>query len=328
MLASEAGNLEAVEQLLTAGFTINQQASDKKIAADLAWENQHQKVLLALLRANSKYPSNFDSKNTSNELEEFILQSMHFHKCVRDENFDEIKSFIDENAELSHIFNLENVSAAAYALHLKKFKVYEILLAKNVFFATHEKLPEIILNYSDEDRQKLFEIHEDFVNITAKKNKIEELEEHNSCDDETPPNDDDNDVKEEQDKSTSKIHDVSGAFYTIVGQMGSLNMQDDFEIISENLRDLEDEIEVYRSFEEDEDDENENIEGNEEINTTKNLEDGQENVEETDEEVVAEIEASLKSQADFLGDKNIISIETEEEQSMKIEELGMKKSFY
>ncbi|KAL7014853.1 hypothetical protein ACKWTF_016155 [Chironomus riparius] len=53
-----------------------------------------------------------------------------FHKSICDDNIDQIQSFINKNQNLKFAFNIDNKSALACAMELKKFKTYTDLKSK------------------------------------------------------------------------------------------------------------------------------------------------------------------------------------------------------
>jgi hypothetical protein len=160
MLASEAGNLQVVHQLLSIGFSVNEKINGKS-AADLACENNQQNVLLTLLKSDSKYPSNFNRTTASESLKKYTEDILKFFNSIEEDNSENILNFLQKNPSLRHIYNLQNISAAAKAIDLKKFKIYEILLKNNVFMSPDEEIEEITQNYYDDDElRRLREIHQ------------------------------------------------------------------------------------------------------------------------------------------------------------------------
>lgn len=171
MLASEAGNLEAVTQLLNLNFSINLKVEGKS-AADLAWENQHQNVLLALLNANSLYPSSFEEEMSSINVKIFTQSIKCLFKLIREDFIKEIEEFLNNHPHLRYVFSTTNKSALSYSLELKKFHTYKLLLHNGLLIGQHEDINKITKDYTQKERDKVVEIF----NENEKKLKDEEKE--------------------------------------------------------------------------------------------------------------------------------------------------------
>lgn len=163
MLAIEANKQQVIDYLLSIGYSINTRV-EGKTAADLAWENKHQNVLLKLLKSGSLFPVNFESEKSSvelsTELKNFTESVTQFFDHIETQNKDEIKKFITSNRSLGHIFNTKNESAAAFALKHKKFDIYEVLVLHNLSMFKDENMDEITAEFTAKECSKIKNIHD------------------------------------------------------------------------------------------------------------------------------------------------------------------------
>lgn len=164
MLASEAGRVDVVQNLIDRGEEVDFEV-DGVSAINLA-ENNHE-VTLALLKANSKFPLNFQHQNEPDELNSFLDLGCEMHDRVKEMNEDdceEVKNFLREKIEanptLRHFYDpRDNFSLLKRAILCKNFSIYEFLLSLNIFLAPHESMHEINKNLTEDERQELSEIN-------------------------------------------------------------------------------------------------------------------------------------------------------------------------
>lgn len=155
MLAAEKGKTEAVFELLNMNFDVNLQSSSGSSAIDLAWTNNHQDVVLLLLRSNSMFPKQFKARICIGELKEFVTSIEMFFIALKSENVKLVERFLNENSQLKYVFNFNNQSALAEVVLSKKFKMVDILLGLNRSLAPFEKRQKFTHEYSCEEHKKI-----------------------------------------------------------------------------------------------------------------------------------------------------------------------------
>lgn len=165
MLASEAGHIDAVKNLISRGEEVNFEV-DGETAASLAFSGGHYQIVLELLKANSKLPHNYQHEIVSDELKTFVNLGNEMHLRTwnaRKDEEEELKSYLRENIEvnpcLRYFFDDENSSLLRRSVLAKKFSVYEFLLSLNIFLAPHESMDELTWYLTSEERSELSEIN-------------------------------------------------------------------------------------------------------------------------------------------------------------------------
>lgn len=156
MLASEAGNLEVVNQLLNIGFPVNLSLKiNGKSTADLAWENQNQKILLTLLKADSQFPKSFDISKAAKEVSSFVNEIEKFIQNIENEDFDSAEEFLKEHPSLRNFYDLKNFRGTTKAIQLKKFNVLNFLLKNGTFLEFSEDVKNTVSNLNDKELHHL-----------------------------------------------------------------------------------------------------------------------------------------------------------------------------
>lgn len=168
MLASEAGHIEAVNNLIERGEEVNVEV-DSDSAVNLAFSQGHHHIVLALLKANSKFPSNYQQEMASDELKAFVNLSTEIHERVDhileddQEELESVKNYIKEKINnypnLRHFYDQKNNSLLKNAILCKTFAIYELLLTLNIFLGPHENMDEINEKLTIKQRKKFSEIN-------------------------------------------------------------------------------------------------------------------------------------------------------------------------
>lgn len=113
MIAAEKGDLNAVKYFINKRFDESYEI-DKKVAIDLVDKNSphYSEIVLSLLKANSRYPRNFDEKdkNLCKDLKDFINDMHKMHEAVKEEKKPEILSLIQKYPKLRYFFAPRNKS--------------------------------------------------------------------------------------------------------------------------------------------------------------------------------------------------------------------------
>lgn len=161
-IAAEAGNTETVKffmQILNLNLIVND-----KTAIDLAWENKHYETVVALLKANSRFPSNFKySKYDPTlpvSLKRFAITAQKIHGAIQKKNIREILDIIRETPGLRYFFNHKNVSALAAAIMRKDFLIYQFLIERNILLGPCEIFNDLLEKLTAKEREDLAEIND------------------------------------------------------------------------------------------------------------------------------------------------------------------------
>ncbi|KAL7011211.1 hypothetical protein ACKWTF_014160 [Chironomus riparius] len=157
-LAAESGNADVVKILLQIGM--DTETPDESInAQSLAWKGQHSEVILLLAEVNLPYPIGIDADLLSTNFKKFYKRTVELHAAIKDMNVERVKEIVTNNKNLKFFFNLSNVSAAKYALTVKAFEIYELLLIYEIFLAPHEYKQKIFNDLTKLERRSVREIH-------------------------------------------------------------------------------------------------------------------------------------------------------------------------
>ncbi|KAG5672151.1 hypothetical protein PVAND_002304 [Polypedilum vanderplanki] len=157
-IAAQNGNTIIVKIFLQIAFNVNYR-QDGKIAADLAYENQHFDTLLELLKSNSCFPKNFNAEDCTEELKKFSQISQKLHEDIENNNNSDIERILNENSHLRYFYNHENISASATAIKFKNFEAYEMFVVKNLLFAHNENFEKLVEDLSKSECKQIREIH-------------------------------------------------------------------------------------------------------------------------------------------------------------------------
>ncbi|KAG5666719.1 hypothetical protein PVAND_014732 [Polypedilum vanderplanki] len=164
MIAVENEEIEILRELLKLPFDINHKSNEDEKAADIAWKNKNQEILLELLNANSTFPKDFDENKCSGGIKNFLEISKRMHKAITDNNKGEVLNILKENKSLRYYYNKSNVSAAAAAI--KNEEIYQMLINNNCSIGKQENTAEIMSHLDYDKLQSLWQIH---------KNKFQKL---------------------------------------------------------------------------------------------------------------------------------------------------------
>lgn len=158
MIASEAGNLQAVKYFIKCGLPILYRVNEL-YAIDFAYKNLHFDVMLELLEVNSRFPTDFDPAQASEELKKFINLMNLMHEAVESNDSLKVSQIIQENSHLNYFFNTQNETAIGNALKLVSCDVYEVLMLNHLNYNSANDYILIIESLSDENREKIRQIN-------------------------------------------------------------------------------------------------------------------------------------------------------------------------
>ncbi|KAG5667534.1 hypothetical protein PVAND_015513 [Polypedilum vanderplanki] len=142
MSAVENESIEILRELFQLPFNINHKTIEDQTAADIAWENKNQKILLELLNANSTFPKDFDEHECSEEIKKFLKVTNELHKAIENNNKEKVEIILNENKKLRHFYNSSNNSAAAIAINNPE--IYKLLTDKNCSIGPLEGKEELL----------------------------------------------------------------------------------------------------------------------------------------------------------------------------------------
>ncbi|XP_070504707.1 uncharacterized protein [Chironomus tepperi] len=163
VLATLKGQQNVVKNLLDHDL-------DPDDAIDTAWElfnengidnekkDEVNKIILNFLRANSKFPADFEYEKASKEVKEFVDKCESLHKDIDENNFDALKLKIESEPNIVHFYNRDSESLLAYSLRKRKFKIFEYL-DKEITVGCHEDLDDAYENMFVNECEELREVH-------------------------------------------------------------------------------------------------------------------------------------------------------------------------
>jgi hypothetical protein len=167
MVAAEAGHTQAVEHLINRGEDLDFDV-EGKTAASLAFYNEHDGIVLSLIKNNAKYPRNYNHEDASENLKAFVNLSNEMHEKVREvdeESLEGTKNLIKENAgrfpTLRYFYDSKNNSLLKTSIICKMFEIYKLLLSLNFILGEHESVNDTMNQLTDEERCDLREINEE-----------------------------------------------------------------------------------------------------------------------------------------------------------------------
>lgn len=152
LIACESGNSKAVNALLKIGIYSELPESDIT-AQNLAFNGGHYDVVLMLLKANLAFPSNFDIISCSDELKDFTKHNEKLHKCVLNNNIDEVRELLANTINQKHYYNRKNESLLKIALESKLFDILEFLFSEQLLFGPHENVATEIENFNESEKK-------------------------------------------------------------------------------------------------------------------------------------------------------------------------------
>lgn len=151
MIASESGNAEAVNFLLKCSYDVNQHQNLNETAASLAWEKENYDIFVHLLKENSLFPQDFHQKLKNQRARgkvrnvlTFISDVTSFHEAIKRGRIEHVKTYLVNNPNTRHAYNIRNQSAASTALEAEQFGIYELLISQGVCLGPHEDVSEIL----------------------------------------------------------------------------------------------------------------------------------------------------------------------------------------
>lgn len=170
--AAKIGDSNALTYLINEDFDVNLSV-DGKNAVNLAWINNHQGIVLQLLKANSTFPQNFQlSKVHLTALKNFALITEKLHAFIRDEEISKIDNIIKQNKSLRYFYDFNNQSAIKTSLRLKQFKAYELLSENDIHFGPFEDSNVVLDRLNEDEKIHLRNLHVRFSKGLSKKHII------------------------------------------------------------------------------------------------------------------------------------------------------------
>ncbi|KAL7014992.1 hypothetical protein ACKWTF_016234 [Chironomus riparius] len=163
ILATNRIETSAVKALLKHEF-------DADEGIDLAWnlieqnnnnnerKSEIDEIILSLLKANSRFPEEFEYEKASEDVKKFVDKCESLHVDADEDDFDSLKVKLDSEPNLIHFYDRYNESLLAYSLKMQKFKIMEFL-NRPITNGPHEDLNEIYENMNKSDKRKLREVH-------------------------------------------------------------------------------------------------------------------------------------------------------------------------
>jgi hypothetical protein len=170
MIAAENGHTQAVENLISRGENLNFEV-EGQTAASLAFTNKHYGIVLNLIKANAKYPTNYNhDQDDLDDLKAFVNLSNEMHEKVIEvdeedsESLEDTKSLIKENAQrfpaIRHFYDSRNNSLLKTAIINKMFEIYKLLLTLNIFLGEHESVEDIMDQLTSREKRELRNVNE------------------------------------------------------------------------------------------------------------------------------------------------------------------------
>jgi len=158
ILAILKSRLDVVQNLLNYEL-------DTDDAIDLAWktfvefnadEEKREivnKIILELLKSNSRVPNDFDYDNASDDIKKFIDKCESMQSDVSDDKFDEFEVKLDSEPNLIYFYNRNNQSLLAYAIQQKKYEIFSYL-DHGLTVGSHENLEEVYENIKNDKKAR------------------------------------------------------------------------------------------------------------------------------------------------------------------------------
>nr|XP_033328163.1 uncharacterized protein LOC117221368 [Megalopta genalis] len=161
-VAAKNGRKDNVDFFIQCGIDINHLNKLKESAVDLAWDNKHYDIVLALLEADSNLPNRFDltvlnEGNAQKELKEFVVERWNsFHKQIKENCLEDIKDITNAVQGRNLYLNSEGQSAMFTALVNKRFKIFAFLKSAGFMFKNEDE---------EECINKLTQVEKDMLRI-------------------------------------------------------------------------------------------------------------------------------------------------------------------
>lgn len=164
MIAVEKNILPVVEILIISyKFKVNETINDES-AISIAMHGQYYDIVEMLLKHNSMFPKNI--KNVSNPAIKKIIDTCpNLHQLITDHSknnskISEIAKIFDDNLTMRHFFNIENQSAAFFAIKSSKLDIYELLASKNIVIGPNERISDAINDFKE--FEKIYKINKKY----------------------------------------------------------------------------------------------------------------------------------------------------------------------
>ncbi|XP_076378037.1 uncharacterized protein LOC117229504 [Megalopta genalis] len=143
-IAAKSGKKDNVDFFIRCGIDINCHNKLKKSAVDLAWENHHYDIVLALLKADSDFPNHFDltvlnEGNVQKEFKEFVGKRNSLHEQIKENHLEDIKVYTDTISESKLCLNSESQSAMFTAIEKKRFEIFAFLKSAGFMFKNEDE---------------------------------------------------------------------------------------------------------------------------------------------------------------------------------------------
>jgi len=111
------------------------------------------KIILELLKSNSKVPAGFDYDNASEDVKKFIDKCEGMHSDVNEDKFDDLKVKLDSEPNLIHFYNRNNQSLLAYAIQQKKYEIFSYL-DHGLTVGSHKDFEEVYENIKNDNKAR------------------------------------------------------------------------------------------------------------------------------------------------------------------------------
>jgi len=161
LLASETGQVDVAINLYKLG--LDTEVIGKNIKAqDLALQNGHYELILAMYKADMPLPASIDVKNCPDDFKIFAQKIKELSQSIAKDNLEKVKEIFSQLPKTSYCYNLANESALKVATKKRAFKSYDFFLAEGLRFAPHEPPEEYYEDLKLEDKQLVRQIHEKY----------------------------------------------------------------------------------------------------------------------------------------------------------------------
>ncbi|KRT86457.1 AAA protein, partial [Oryctes borbonicus] len=167
-IIAERGKASTLKFLIECGIDINRRRKvrgQQLRLIDLAWNGQRYDNVLALLQADSFYPSEYNPSTLEGleqavALKKFSEEVAQFHQALREDDKDRIVCFTEHHPRLKKVCNQNNQSALITALEARQFEAFVLLQSKGFICAQNEDLVLTyeVLNVQEKEELKLIKL--------------------------------------------------------------------------------------------------------------------------------------------------------------------------
>jgi len=157
LTAVQNSNKEIIDFLITYWTPLIQELPVKHQIriSTAAFDTNQLDILCDLLEISDfPFPKGFNVTTDQvihERLQKIIRDRIKFHEVIKQENYNEIKDFIENNLSLKFIYSPQNVTAMKKAIDSKMFKVYYYLKSFGLSASEFDRLHEIL---NEEDLEK------------------------------------------------------------------------------------------------------------------------------------------------------------------------------